>query len=80
MVQLEFGNTTYKQTKILFKDNFKEVYAYLKQIKLSTISSDPLKLEKKIRSKISQKISNQLQKKIINIGDNILINNLNLIF
>ena len=57
-------------------DNFKEVYSYLKQIKLSTISSDPLKLEKIIRSKISQKISNQLQKKIINIGDNILINNL----
>ena len=57
-------------------DNFREVYAFLRQIKLSTISSDPLKLEKKIRSKISQKISNQLQKKIINIGDNILINNL----
>ena len=57
-------------------DNFREVYAFLRQIKLSSISSDPLKLEKLIRSKISQKISNQLQKKIINIGDNILINNL----
>ena len=56
-------------------DNFREVYAFLRQIKLSTISSDPLKLEKLIRSKISQKISNQLQKKINNIGDNILINN-----
>ena len=57
-------------------DNFREVYAFLLLIKLSTISSDPLKLQKLIRSKISQKISNQLQKKIINIGDNILINNL----
>ena len=27
-------------------DNFREVYAFLRQIKLSTISSDPLKLEK----------------------------------
>ena len=57
-------------------DNFREVYVFLKQIKLSTTSSDPLKLEKLIKSKINQKISNQLQKKIIKIGDNILIKNL----
>ena len=57
-------------------DNFKEVYAFLKKIKLSTTSTDPSKLEKLIRSKISKKISNQLQTKIINIGNKILNKNL----
>ena len=58
-------------------NNFKEVYAYLKEIKISSLSSNDLKLEKLIISKINKKIPNQLQTKIIDLGYKILNKNLN---
>ena len=57
-------------------NNFKEVYAFLNQIKLSTSTSNEKKIEKLISSKINKKLSGKTRKRIINKGNKILNDNL----
>jgi len=56
--------------------NFKEIYAFLHNHKLSSSTSNILTMENIILKKINNKISNKNIKKIINIGNDVLEKNL----
>ena len=56
--------------------NFKEIYAFLYNHKLSSSTSNILTMENIILKKINNKISNKNIKKIINIGNDVLEKNL----
>ena len=56
--------------------NFKEIYAFLYNHKLSSSTSNILTMENIILKKINNKISNKNIKKIINIGNGVLEKNL----
>jgi 3-deoxy-D-manno-octulosonic-acid transferase len=56
--------------------NFKEIYAFLNNLKMSSFSSDILKMENLILKKLKNKTPNKNIKKIIKIGNDILEKNL----
>ena len=56
--------------------NFKEIYAFLNNLKMSTFSSDILKMENLILKKLKNKTPNKNIKKIIKIGNDVLEKNL----
>jgi 3-deoxy-D-manno-octulosonic-acid transferase len=56
--------------------NFKEIYAFLNKLKLSSITSDILKIENLILKRLNNKTPNKNIKKIIKIGNDVLEKNL----
>ena len=56
--------------------NFKEIYAFLSKLKMSSITSDILKMENLILKRLNNKTSNKNIKKIIKIGNDSLEKNL----
>jgi len=56
--------------------NFKEIYAFLNNLKISSFSSDILKMENLILKKLKNKTPNKNIKKIIKIGNDVLEKNL----
>ena len=56
--------------------NFKEIYAFLNKLKMSSITSDILKMENLILKKLNNKTPNKNIKKIIKIGNDVLEKNL----
>ena len=56
--------------------NFKEIYAFLNNLKMSSFSSDILKMENLILKKLKNKTPNKNIKKIIKIGNDVLEKNL----
>ena len=56
--------------------NFKEIYAFLNKLKMSSITSDILKMENLILKRLNNKTSNKNIKKIIKIGNDVLEKNL----
>jgi 3-deoxy-D-manno-octulosonic-acid transferase len=56
--------------------NFKEIYAFLNHLKISSSSSNILKMENIILKKLKNKIPNKNIKKIISIGNDVLEKNL----
>ena len=56
--------------------NFKEIYAFLNKLKLSSITSDILKMENLILKRLNNKTPNKNIKKIIKIGNDVLEKNL----
>jgi len=56
--------------------NFKEIYAFLNKLKMSSITSDILKMENLILKKLNNKTPNKNIKRIIKIGNDILEKNL----
>ena len=56
--------------------NFKEIYTFLNNIKMSSSTSNILKMENTILKKLKAKTNNKNIKKIIKIGNNILKKNL----
>ena len=56
--------------------NFKEIYAFLSKLKMSSITSDILKMENLILKRLNNKTSNKNIKKIIKIGNDVLEKNL----
>ena len=56
--------------------NFKEIYSFLIRNKMSSTTSDILKMKKIILAKFNRKISNQNRRKIFNIGNKILKKNI----
>ena len=56
--------------------NFKEIYAFLNNLKLSSFTSDILKIENLILKKLKNKTPNRNIKKIIKIGNDVLEKNL----
>ena len=56
--------------------NFKEIYAFLSKLKMSSITSDILKMENLILKKLNNKTPNKNIKKIIKIGNDVLEKNL----
>jgi len=56
--------------------NFKEIYAFLNNIKMSSSTSNILKMENTILKKLKAKTNNKNIKKIIKIGNDILKKNL----
>jgi len=56
--------------------NFKEIYAFLNKLRMSSITSDILKMENLILKKLNNKTPNKNIKKIIKIGNDVLEKNL----
>ena len=56
--------------------NFREIYTFLNNIKMSSSTSNILKMENTILKKLKTKTNNKNIKKIIKIGNNILKKNL----
>ena len=56
--------------------NFKEIYAFLNNLKMSSFSSDILKMENLILKRLKNKTPNKNIKKIIKIGNDVLEKNL----
>ena len=56
--------------------NFKEIYAFLNKLKMSSITSDILKMENLILKKLNNKTPNKNIKRIIKIGNDVLEKNL----
>ena len=56
--------------------NFKEIYTFLNNLKISSSTSNILTMESIILKKLKTKITNKIIKKIIKIGDNVLEKNL----
>ena len=56
--------------------NFKEIYAFLNKLKMSSITSDILKMENLILKRLNNKTTNKNIKKIIKIGNDVLEKNL----
>ena len=56
--------------------NFKEIYAFLSKLKMSSITSDLLKMENLILKRLNNKTPNKNIKKIIKIGNDVLEKNL----
>ena len=56
--------------------NFKEIYTFLNNLKLSSFTSDILKIENLILKKLKNKTPNRNIKKIIKIGNDVLEKNL----
>ena len=56
--------------------NFKEIYAFLSKLKISSITSDILKMENLILKRLSNRTPNKNIKKIIKIGNDVLEKNL----
>ena len=56
--------------------NFKEIYAFLSKLKISSITSDILKMENLILKRLNNKTSNKNIKKITKIGNDVLEKNL----
>ena len=56
--------------------NFKEIYAFLNNLKMSSFSSNILKMENLILKKLKNKTPNKNIKKIIKIGNDVLEKNL----
>ena len=56
--------------------NFKEIYTFLNNLKMSSFTSDILKIENLILKKLKNKTPNRNIKKIIKIGNNVLEKNL----
>ena len=56
--------------------NFKEIYAFLNKLKMSSITSDILKMENLILKRLNNKTPNKNIKKIIKIGNDVLEKNL----
>ena len=56
--------------------NFKEIYAFLSNLKMSSITSDILKMENLILKRLNNKTPNKNIKKIIKIGNDVLEKNL----
>ena len=56
--------------------NFKEIYAFLSKLKISSITSDILKMENLILKRLNNKTPNKNIKKIIKIGNDVLKKNL----
>ena len=59
--------------------NFKEIYAFLNNLKISSSTSNILKMENIILKKLKTKISDKNIKKIISIGNDVLKKNLSYI-
>ena len=57
-------------------NNFKEIYAFLNNLKMSSFSSDILKMENLILKRLKIKTPNKNIKKIIKIGNDVLEKNL----
>ena len=58
------------------KKNFKEIYTFLKKLKMSSSTSNILKMENLILKRLNNKTPNKNIKKIIKIGDDVLEKNL----
>ena len=56
--------------------NFKEIYTFLNNLKMSSSTSDILKMENLILKKLKNKTPNKNIKKIIKIGNDVLEKNL----
>ena len=56
--------------------NFKEIYTFLNNLKISSSTSNILTMESIILKKLKTKITNKNIKKIIKIGDDVLEKNL----
>jgi 3-deoxy-D-manno-octulosonic-acid transferase len=56
--------------------NFKEIYTFLKKLKMSSSTSNILKMENLILKRLNNKTPNKNIKKIIKIGDDVLEKNL----
>ena len=56
--------------------NFKEIYAFLSKLKISSITSDILKMENLILKRLNNKTPNKNIKRIIKIGNDVLEKNL----
>ena len=56
--------------------NFKEIYAFLSKLKMSSITSDILKMENLILKRLNNKTPNKDIKRIIKIGNDVLEKNL----
>ena len=56
--------------------NFKEIYTFLNKLKMSSITSDILKMENLILKRLNNKTPNKNIKKIIKIGNDVLEKNL----
>ena len=56
--------------------NFKEIYTFLNNLKISSSTSNILTMESIILKKLKTKITNKIIKKIIKIGDDVLEKNL----
>ena len=56
--------------------NFKEIYAFLSKLKMSSITSDILKMENLILKRLNNKTPNKNIKRIIKIGNDVLEKNL----
>jgi len=56
--------------------NFKEIYAFLNKLKMSSITSDILKMENLILKRLNNKTTNKNIKRIIKIGNDVLEKNL----
>ena len=56
--------------------NFKEIYTFLSKLKMSSITSDLLKMENLILKRLNNKSPNKNIKKIIKIGNDVLEKNL----
>ena len=58
-----------------YVENFKEIYGYLKKLKLSTKINNPSELSSKLENLFSKKNKSKIiQNKLGKIGDKILIN------
>ena len=57
-------------------ENFKEIYAFLNNLKMSSSTSNILTMENLILKKLKNKTTNKNIKKIIKIGDDVLEKNL----
>jgi 3-deoxy-D-manno-octulosonic-acid transferase len=56
--------------------NFNEIYAFLSKLKMSSITSDILKMENLILKRLNNKTPNKNIKRIIKIGNDVLEKNL----
>ena len=56
--------------------NFKEIYAFLSKLKMSSITSDILKMENLILKRLNNNTPNKNIKRIIKIGNDVLEKNL----
>ena len=56
--------------------NFREIYAFLSELKMSSITSDILKMENLILKRLNNKTPNKNIKRIIKIGNDVLEKNL----
>jgi 3-deoxy-D-manno-octulosonic-acid transferase len=56
--------------------NFKEIYAFLNKLKMSSITFDILKMENLILKRLNNKTPNKNIKRIIKIGNDVLEKNL----